>query len=176
MERNGETMSLTKTEYASAYASGYNRTIRFLVSHGIPEADAEDAAQAAWAKGWERRTALRTPEKLLFWINSIALNMFRNRYRRESRVDQLLPAREIGIPAERIASRIDLEKGLRRCSRSERLMLQQLYLAGFSSRELGRQWNLKASAVRVRIHRTKQKLRDFFACGQYSALPGNSNG
>ncbi len=168
-------MTLTETEYASAYTSGYKKTIRFLVSRGIREGDAEDAAQAAWAKGWERRAALRTPETLSFWINSIALNMFRNRYRRESKVDQL-PAKEIAIPAERIASRIDLEKGLRRCSRSERLMLQQLYLAGFSSKELGRRWNLKASAVRVRIHRTKQKLRDFFAYGQYSALPGNSNG
>jgi RNA polymerase sigma-70 factor (ECF subfamily) len=175
VERNGEIMSLTKTEYASAYTSGYKKTICFLVSRGIPECDAEDAAQAAWAKGWERRENLRRPEKLLLWINSIALNLFRNRYRRDSKLDQL-PAKEIAVPAERIASRIDLEKGLRRCSRSERLMLRQLYLAGFSSKELGRQWNLKAGAVRVRIHRTKQKLRGFFAYGQYSALPSNSNG
>jgi RNA polymerase sigma-70 factor (ECF subfamily) len=168
-------MSLTTKEYAAAYLSGYKKTIFFLVSRGIPDQDAEDAAQAAWTTGWERRGDLRRPEKILSWINSIALNIFRKRYRRDAKIGQM-PAREIATPAEQIASRIDLARALKRCSQSERMMLQQLYLAGATSKELGRRWNLKANAVRVRMHRTKQKLRDFFGYEQYSALPSNSHG
>ena len=52
---------MTKEEYGKAYQRGFNLTVRFLVSRGLSYDAALDTAQAAWAKGWERREQLRDP-------------------------------------------------------------------------------------------------------------------
>jgi hypothetical protein len=45
---------MTREEYGTAYQKGYNLTVRFLVSRGLSYDSAQETAQAAWAKGWER--------------------------------------------------------------------------------------------------------------------------
>ncbi len=45
---------MTREEYGAAYKKGYNLTVRFLVSRGLSYDSAQETAQAAWVKGWER--------------------------------------------------------------------------------------------------------------------------
>jgi DNA-directed RNA polymerase specialized sigma24 family protein len=80
---------MTREQYANAYDQGFPITRKFLVSRGINLQTAEEAAQAAWAKGWERRDTLRNPAMVLSWVNTIALNEFRNWFRRQ-RTGQVL--------------------------------------------------------------------------------------
>ena len=68
---------MTNEHYGKAYQKGFDRTVRFLVSRGLSYDAALDTAQAAWAKGWERREQLRDPNLVLTWTNSIALNLHR---------------------------------------------------------------------------------------------------
>src|SRR5258708_37060761 len=75
---------MTTEEYGRAYQRGFNLTVRFLVSRGLSYDSALDTAQAAWAKGWERREQLRDPSLVLTWTNSIALNIHRTFLRRET--------------------------------------------------------------------------------------------
>ena len=65
--------------YAEAFQNGFGATRRFLISRGAPLDDAEEIAQAAWARGWEYREQLRDPGLVGFWVNSIARNLFRAR-------------------------------------------------------------------------------------------------
>src|SRR5580693_7469808 len=46
---------MTAEEYGSAYKKGYVRTVRLLVTKGLSWDGAQEAAQAAWVKGWEKR-------------------------------------------------------------------------------------------------------------------------
>ncbi len=153
-------MRITRTQYGDAYAAGHEKTIHFLMARGLPEGEAEDAAQAAWTRGWEKRDMLRRPDSLVGWINSIALNIFRNKYRRDKRLEQL-PDRDIAVTADRLGSRVDVDRGLEHCSASDQALLKELYIGGYSSKEIGRHWHLKPSTVRVRVFRAKAKLREF---------------
>jgi DNA-directed RNA polymerase specialized sigma24 family protein len=45
--------------------------------------DAEEVAQAAWAKGWERLSQLRNESFVVIWVNTIALNVYRSGLRRK---------------------------------------------------------------------------------------------
>src|SRR5689334_23819904 len=74
---------MTREEYGSAYKRGYNLTVRFLVSRGLTYDAAQETAQAAWVKGWERLGQLRDSNMVLTWMNSIALNIHRSCMRRE---------------------------------------------------------------------------------------------
>ena len=88
---------MTRDEYGSAYKRGYNLTVRFLVSRGLSYDAAQETAQAAWVKGWERLGQLRDSNMVLTWMNSIALNIHRSCMRREPFL-QTLP--ELSDPAE----------------------------------------------------------------------------
>ena len=53
----------------------------FSVSRGAALEEAEEIAQAAWARGWEYREQLRDPGLVSYWVNSIARNLYRARFR-----------------------------------------------------------------------------------------------
>ena len=65
---------IDRDSFAVAYPQHFSRTWRFLQAYGVPADLAEDVAQDAWAKGWERRHQLHRDEKIASWINTIALN------------------------------------------------------------------------------------------------------
>src|SRR5882672_6068426 len=73
--------AMKPNEYAVAFETGYSATRRFLLSRGAAVDDAEEIAQAAWARGWEYREQLRDPSLVGYWVNSIARNLFRARFR-----------------------------------------------------------------------------------------------
>src|SRR5258708_1036554 len=52
--RGVENYKMTVEAYGQAYQRGFDRTIRLLLSRGARSECAKEAAQAAWAKGWER--------------------------------------------------------------------------------------------------------------------------
>ncbi len=72
---------MLRTDYAEAFETGYGATRRFLLARGAPLEEAEEIAQAAWARGWEFREQLRDPGLVSYWVNSIARNLFRARFR-----------------------------------------------------------------------------------------------
>src|SRR5215467_2112958 len=100
---------MTREEYGSAYKKGYNLTVRFLVSRGLTYDSAQETAQAAWVKGWERLAQLRDSSMVLTWMNSIALNIHRSFVRREPFL-QALP--EVSTPPKISLAAIDVQRML----------------------------------------------------------------
>jgi DNA-directed RNA polymerase specialized sigma24 family protein len=50
---------MTQEGYGQAYQQGFGRTVRLLRSRGASMDNAEDAAQAAWLRGWQKIDQLR---------------------------------------------------------------------------------------------------------------------
>src|SRR5262245_6348302 len=74
---------MTRLEYSDAYANGgFKNTIAFLRRRGLKYSAAEELAQAAWVKGWERLGQLRNANFVRLWVNTIALNRYRSDVRR----------------------------------------------------------------------------------------------
>lgn len=149
-------MMMTRAEYGDAYGGGFSATIRFLLSRGVPGDRAEEAAQAAWVKGWERRRQLRDPKRVITWINTIALNQFRNCLRKQRRSEELL---ELAAPPGTNAKAIDLHRSLQMCRQSDRRILERHYLEGLTSYEIARQSGCTPVAARVRLLRARRRLR-----------------
>ena len=85
----------TSEQYGSAYRK---RLCALLVMRGLSCDSAQETAQAAWARGWERRGQLRNSGTVVTWINSIALNMHRTSLRHEPLLQELA---EMPAPTER---------------------------------------------------------------------------
>lgn len=146
---------LSRLDFAQAYRDGFKSTWRFLLSRGINPARAEEFAQAAWSRGWERRESLRDSNRIVEWVNTIALNVFRNKLRRRRETAEL-PLHMEGKSGVSTA-RVEVEKALSVCGGSERELLVDRYVKGYSSQETADRHGLTPVAVRVRTMRARRK-------------------
>jgi RNA polymerase sigma factor (sigma-70 family) len=164
---------MTGEQYSLAYGNGYQSTVHFLVSRGLSCENAEEAAQAGWAKGWEYRENLRNPERVASWVNTIALNVFRNSFRRRElskELPEITTAPQIGPQA------IDLYRTLEQCNARDRELLEWHYLEGYTSEELGQKTGCTAVAVRVRLLRVRRRLGAALLADRQKRTGSNQNG
>lgn len=149
---------MERENYGEAFASGYGATRRFLLAHGAALEDAEEIAQAAWARGWEYREQLRDPGMVGFWVNSIARNLFRARFRGP------LPLPLDGYnPAYTMdTERIELNRMLEQCPQRDRSLLERS-LEGYSAEEIAREAGITSTGIRVRLLRIRNSLRERLA-------------
>ena len=146
---------MTREEYGAAYKKGYNLTVRFLVSRGLSYDSAQETAQAAWVKGWERLGQLRDQNMVLTWMNSIALNIHRSCMRREPFL-QTLP--ELPTPPKVNLAAIDVRRILKTCKKNDRMVLQRHYLEGYKVQEIARAHGWTDTAVRIRLLRARRAV------------------
>jgi len=146
---------MTREEYGTAYLKGYKLTVRFLVSRGLSYDTAQETAQAAWTKGWERLGQLRDPNMVLTWMNSIALNIHRSYIRREPLL-QILP--ELPAPPKVNLAAIDVRRILKCCKTKDRLVLHRHYIEGYKVRDIARSQGWTETAVRIRLLRARRSV------------------
>ena len=155
---------MQNNDYAQAFASGYGATRRFLLAHGAPMEDAEEIAQAAWVRGWEYRDQLRDPGMVGFWVNSIARNLFRARFRGPL----TMPLDGLNISYTMDLEAIELRRLLERCPRRDRILLERS-LQGYSAEEIARTAGITSTGIRVRLLRIRQTLRERMAAATAAA-------
>lgn len=140
--------------YAIAYAAGCQLTVRFLLRQGASIDNAEELAQAAWAKGWECLDQLRNPDVLHCWVNSIALNMYRGACRRPKQVPF-----EDSASSSNLDLNLDIERALEQLRDADRECFERRYIEGRGIREIAMQQHTSEGAVRIRLMRTRRRMR-----------------
>ena len=151
---------MTSDGYGRAYQRGFNLTVGFLISRGVHRDNAEELAQAAWVKGWERLGQLRDSNMVLTWMNSIALNIHRSCMRREPFL-QTLP--ELTTPPKVNLAAIDVRRILKTCKKNDRMVLTRHYLEGYKVQEIARAHGWTETAVRIRLLRARRAVNKRFA-------------
>jgi DNA-directed RNA polymerase specialized sigma24 family protein len=154
--------AMTSSGFGQAYQAGFERTIRFLISRGAPRDGAQEAAQAAWARGWERLHQLRNDDQLLTWVNTIALNMYRRILQTEERFNQPMPELYSRMRIDMAA--IDVARILQFCRPRERQLLE-LQMQGATTEEIARDNGVTETAIRIRLMRARRAARAFTCRG-----------
>ena len=159
---------MTTEQYAAAYETGFTRTVGFLMRNGARRTeDAKDFAQDAWLKGFTRCEELRRDIAVLGWVNKIALNMWRSYWRNHDvERDALQPAWNTDTLSQRglrTASidtfDMDRRKMMRMAAPTDRELLRDYYIDGYSSKELSARWGANQNTIKIRIMRASDRLR-----------------
>jgi DNA-directed RNA polymerase specialized sigma24 family protein len=146
---------MTQEGYGQAYQQGFGRTVRFLRSRGASMESAEDFAQAAWLRGWQKLDQLRDEGMILYWVNAIAFNYHRRGSQIESRFHALPElCGAIGID---LAS-LDVAKILNLCRPRDRVLFEQ-QMAGLTTPEIAKKHGVSATAIRIRFLRARRAVR-----------------
>ena len=146
---------MTVEAYGQAYQHGFDRTIRLLLSRGARIDCAREAAQAAWAKGWERIGQLRNESVVTTWVNTIALNCYRSVLRSEN---HQLPLTDLATTAGVNLAFIDLDRFLARCRPSDRQLFDD-YLQGYPIEEIAGRQGISYTAARIRLLRARRAVQ-----------------
>jgi RNA polymerase sigma factor (sigma-70 family) len=160
-------LTMTRDEYGQAYQAGFRLTVHFLISRGIVGEAAGEAAQAAWARGWERIEQLRSSKLVVTWVNSIALNLYRSHLRRPT----FEALRDVSVSFQTDFTSIDLQRVLRMCNPVERSLLQQQYLEELKISEIAHQQGCSETAARIRILRARRAVSRRVCRTQRRQLP-----
>jgi len=151
---------MTREHYGDAYLQGFEITVRFLFSRGASWEQAREAAQAAWAKGWERLPQLRDEELVGKWVNTIALNAYRSILRDEQAhkiQSELDTASGISLAVIDLAA-IEVARILKICRPCDRALLEQ-QVHGLTPEDVARQQGVTKTAVRIRFMRARRAAR-----------------
>ncbi len=122
--------------------------------------EADEIAQAAWVRGWEYRQQLRDPSLIGYWVNSIARNLFRARFRSvqpaslEGMVD---PSYTMGLEEG-----LEVQRLLEKCADKDRALLEKT-LDGYSAEEIAVDEGISSTGIRVRLLRIRRNLRQQLA-------------
>lgn len=142
--------------FSHLYLEGLPRTVRFLISLGFSRDSAYDVAQSAWAMAWERLDQLREDDKILSWVNAIALREARRNRRIARQQFSLRPSQERLTTLNTAA--IDLQRVLELCAPEDREILEA-QLEGASSVELADERGVSRMAMRLRYFRARRAAR-----------------
>ena len=126
---------------------------------------AEEAVQAAWLVAWKKLDKVHGPDQLRPWLVSVAAREARQLLRKRHRRGRIEFATATagsrgGVdPATGIAS-MDLRAALLRLHPDDRALLAMRYGAGFTSNELAIATGKSPAAIRQRLKRLVDGLRE----------------
>ncbi len=126
---------------------------------------ADEAVQAAWSVAWRKLGTVHGVAQLRPWLVSVAVTEAKQllrRRRRRSEIEDVSAAFDQagGVdPATGIGS-VDLRDALRRLDPEDRALLAMRYGAGFNANELAFAMGKQPAAVRQRLKRLVDRLRE----------------
>jgi RNA polymerase sigma factor (sigma-70 family) len=129
------------------------------------ESLAEDAVQVAWSVVWRKLGSLRDPAHLRPWLMRIAVNESKRllaKGKRRSDVEAAAfagPARG-GLDPGSGVERLDMVAAMGRLQPDDRALLAMRYVMGFDATELSVVTGMSPSAIRQRLKRALDQLRE----------------
>ena len=119
--------------------------------------EAEDLAQEAFARTferWPRVSSMASPDGYLY---RVAMNLYRRRFRRRAPWHAPPPPPE--DPAVTATSRAEIHRALHAVTKEQREALVLVEWLGFDTTEAGNLLGIDAGSVRSRLHRAREELR-----------------
>ena len=122
--------------------------------------DAEELAQEAFCRVWEKLPTLRQPDRLVSWLYRIAHNLAVSEGRRPRPVT--LPAEPAADPP-RDDPGAEVHRAVARLSDEHRAVVALRHFAGLSHDEIARALGVPAGTVRSPLSRAYDRLRPLLA-------------
>lgn len=156
-------METSQAVFQSIYTSNYPKVMRLCLGHVNGDLNmAEELAQETFIKVWENMSSFREEAQVATWIYRITVNTCLLHFRRKKKENTVELSQQLAQPeAEDHLAKQNQITQLYACIddlRSEEKSIILLELEGLPQKEIAKVMGLTHEAVRVRIHRIKNKL------------------
>jgi len=128
---------------------------------------AEELAQEAWVRAWERLESFRGDSRFSTWLHRLTVNVVLDSRRRDGRwrdrFESLADQRE-GIETSTheppAGLRMDLEKAVDRLPDGARTVFLLYDVEGFKQQEIAERLGVAEGTVKAQLHRARKLLRE----------------
>jgi RNA polymerase sigma factor (sigma-70 family) len=147
--------------YIAAYQKDYDAVVRYVYSLGHNPEIAEDIAQSAWLKAWEKRETFRGDCTVKTWVCLIArhkLIMYLRKYDNRPNVNQLTPDCNKRTFLPDYDTPLAVEQMMNWIRPAERGVLLD-WSRGYTYDELAGGLGLSPGGAKTRISRIKASMR-----------------
>jgi len=158
---HADTGSRAGRSFEQFFEAEYPTLARALLLLTGDPVEAEDLAQEALARAFERWARVGQMDSPAGYVYRTALNLHRKRLRHlRVRARQVLRSGGAEDPAGVVASRMEVQRALRAVSREQREALVLVEWLGLDPQEAGAVLGIEAVSVRGRLHRARAALRE----------------
>jgi RNA polymerase sigma-70 factor (ECF subfamily) len=123
--------------------------------------DAEELAQEAFCRVWQKLPTLRQPDRVVSWLYRVAHNLAVSSGRRPRPVT--LPAEPPAAGPDRADPTLDVHRAVAELPEAFRVVVSLRHFAGLSHEEIARTLGVPAGTVRSRLSRAYDRLRPLLA-------------
>jgi len=142
------------------YESTRHRVVAFLYAVSGDRAEAQDAAQEAYARAWQRWSRLASYDDPEAWVRTVGYRLVVNAWQRAR--NRLLSYRRHGAAVSRPEPAADdaltVQSALRRLPPEQRLVVVLHHLLDLPVAEIARQTGLPANTVKTRLARGRRRM------------------
>lgn len=125
------------------------------------DADVEDAMQETILTALEKITSLKEESYFKTWLTKILINKCNDILRKNKITVQMEEFYDAGY-TENFIDHISMKEGLKILTQEQPLVLDLYYVMGFNAREISEMLSEKESTIKVRLFRSRNKLKNFF--------------
>jgi RNA polymerase sigma factor (sigma-70 family) len=149
-------------DFEQLFGEQYGRLVQALFLLAGDAAEAEDLAQEALARAYERWDRVRFMESPVGYVYRTALNLNRRRVRRLLGLRERIPRERDESPssAPDVETARDVRAALERIPSALREALVMHEWLGLRSEELGRILGIRPSSARARVHRARAAFKE----------------
>src|SRR6476660_5250831 len=151
-----EGRSEDERRFHEAYLRDWPSVFRFGVAWTNDLPSAEDIAQEAFARLWDRRSSVDWERPVVPWLLVVTRRLATDRFRRLRSPFAQPHVRDLG--EDGIASWLDVRAAFGRLSARERAALVSVAILGFRPDEVSDALGMTPGAVRAAVSRAREKL------------------
>jgi RNA polymerase sigma factor (sigma-70 family) len=132
-------------------------------------AKAEQAAQDAFVRAWEKLASFRGESAFGTWLHRLTVNVVLGEYRTLKRWTNLDDAIEAGLPepsldpAPRMGDRLDVERALFRLPKGARAVLVLHDIEGWQHDEIAAATGIAVGTSKAQLHRARKLMKEWLS-------------
>jgi RNA polymerase sigma-70 factor, ECF subfamily len=128
---------------------------------------AEELAQEAWVRAWERLESFRGDSRFSTWLHRLTVNLVLDRRRQDGRWRRRFESVDEPASLERRVSveappglRMDLERAVASLPEGARTVFVLYEVEGFKQHEIALRLGIAEGTVKAQLHRARKLLRE----------------
>lgn len=151
-------MAGSELEFDQFYASHFTAVGVQLYAYFGDRAEAQDVAQEAFCRAWQRWSHVSTYDDPVAWVRKVAWRLAISRWRRAKTAMAFVRRHREEYLPELSPDRVALTRALATLPESQRRAVVLHYLAGLQVAEIAAQEGVAAGTVKSWLHRARAAL------------------
>jgi RNA polymerase sigma-70 factor (sigma-E family) len=165
------TTTALPADFEGFYRAHFHETVAMVYTYTTSRAEAQDIAQEAFARAWQRWPRVSVYDNPVAWVRHVASNLAHTRWRRLRHAAAYLTRQRVEHEPGLSPDHVAVVEALRKLPRAQREAIVLHHLLDVPIAEVALQLDVPAGTVKSWLHRGRNALSETLAIDVDKTLP-----